>query len=52
MNDRDSPERPKRQYPPFYERVIPIVLGIIVLAIFVLLVIIVGVALGLFPGGR
>jgi len=49
--DNDS-VRPKRQYPPFYEQVIPIVLGIIVVAILVLLFIIVGVALGLFPGSR
>jgi len=49
--DNDS-VRSKRQYPPFYEQVIPIVLGIIVVAILVLLFIIVGVALGLLPGSR
>ncbi|MEW6718715.1 MAG: hypothetical protein AB1345_14600 [Chloroflexota bacterium] len=52
MKDKDDSARPKRQYPPFYERVVPIVLGIIVIAIFVLLFLIVGVALGWFPGGR
>jgi hypothetical protein len=41
---------PKRQYPPFYERIVPIALGIIALLIIVLLLIIFGVALGLFPG--
>jgi hypothetical protein len=37
----------KRRYPPFFERMVPIVLGIIGVLIFVLLVIIFGVALGL-----
>lgn len=41
---------PKRQYPPLYEKVVPIALGIVVFAIFALLLIIFGVALGLFPG--
>ena len=45
-----SDQKPKRQYPYFYEKVVPIALGLIVLAIVVLLFIIVGVALGLFPG--
>jgi hypothetical protein len=43
---------PKRQYPPFYEKAVPIALGIIAIAIIILLLIIVGVALGLFPGVR
>jgi hypothetical protein len=41
---------PKRQYPAFYEKFVPIALGIIVVVIVLLLFIIVGVALGLFPG--
>ncbi len=41
---------PQRQYPPVYERVVPIVLGLIVFAIVVLLFVILAVALGLFPG--
>ena len=49
MYDKDNDASPRRQYPPFYERVVPIALGIIALAIVVLLLIIVGVALGLFP---
>jgi len=36
---------PKRQYPPFYEKMIPVLLGIIVITSLILLVIIVGVAL-------
>ena len=38
----------KRQYPPFYEKFVPIALGIIAIAIIVLLLIIVGVVLGCF----
>ena len=37
-------------YPPLYEKLVPIVLGIIVVALIVVVLIIVGVALGLFPG--
>jgi hypothetical protein len=50
MNDRDDRTPPKRQYPPFFEKAVPIALAIIVAAIVILLLIIVGVALGLFPG--
>ena len=50
MYDRDNHTPPKRQYPPFYEKAVPIALGIIAMAIVVLLLIIIGVALGLFPG--
>ena len=54
MSDEDKKSRPspKRQYPPFYEKVVPIALGVIGIAIVIVLLIIVGVALGLFPGGR
>jgi hypothetical protein len=50
MNGKGNDKTPKRQYPPLYERAIPIALGIIIVAIVVLLFIIVAVALGLFPG--
>ena len=50
MNDKDDRTPRPRQYPPFYEKVVPIALAIIVAAIIILLLIIVGVALGLFPG--
>ncbi len=50
--DKNSRPSPKRQYPPFYEKIVPIALGVIAIAIIILLLIIVGVALGLFPGGR
>jgi hypothetical protein len=42
---------PKRQYPAFYEKAVPIALGFIILAIVVLLLVILAVALGFFPGG-
>ncbi|HSR32725.1 MAG TPA: hypothetical protein VLY63_19360 [Anaerolineae bacterium] len=42
---------PKRQYPAFWEKAVPIALGIIGIAIVILLIIILAVALGLFPGG-
>ena len=48
-NDKPTRDRPKRQYPPFYERFVPIALGIIVAIVVILLLIIFGVALGLFP---
>jgi hypothetical protein len=49
MSDRDSRPRPKRQYPPVYEKIIPIALVLIALAIVIVFAIIFGVALGLFP---
>ena len=49
MNDKHDAPRSKRQYPPFYERFVPIALGIIAVIIVILLLIILGVALGLFP---
>jgi hypothetical protein len=44
--------RPKRQYPPLYEKAVPIAVGIIGLAMVVLLIIALSVLLGLFPGAR
>ncbi|MBN1148583.1 MAG: hypothetical protein JXA78_15090 [Anaerolineales bacterium] len=41
----------KRQYPPLYEKIVPIAIGFIAVAILVLLIISVIVALGLLPGG-
>jgi len=46
---RDHPP-PKRQYPAFYERLVPIALIVIVVVIVILLLIILSVALGVFPG--
>ena len=50
MPDTDNDKPPKRHYPPFYEKVVPIALGIIVVVVVILLFIILGVALGLLPG--
>ena len=50
MAQKGNSVSPKRQYPPFYEKVVPIALGIIAVVIVVLLIIIFAVALGLFPG--
>jgi hypothetical protein len=47
MKERETPDR--RRYPGFYEKVVPIALGAIGVAIVVLLLVIVAVALGLFP---
>jgi hypothetical protein len=52
MYDENNQSPPKRQYPPFYEKAVPIALGIIAVVIVVLLLVIIGVALGLFPGVR
>ncbi len=48
--EKGKPARPKRRYPPFYEKAVPIALVVIVIAIVILLLIILGVALDLFPG--
>jgi hypothetical protein len=50
MSNDEKRASPKRRYPGLYDKAIPIALGIIVLAVVVLLVVIFGVALGLFPG--
>jgi len=50
MRDQDKASQTKRQYPPFYEKAVPIALGLIVVAIIVLLAIVLVVVLGLFPG--
>jgi hypothetical protein len=50
MSDTGPKPKPRRQYPPFYERIVPIALALIALAIIVVLIIILGVVLGLFPG--
>ena len=50
MDEQDNRMPPKRQYPPLYEKVVPIALGVIAIVIVVLVLIIFAVALGLFPG--
>ncbi len=51
MSDKGPKQQPRRQYPPLYERIVPIALALIALAIIIVLIIIFGVVLGLFPGG-
>jgi hypothetical protein len=46
---QDEKKAPKRQYPPIYEKVVPIALILIGLTIVVILVIILAVVLGIFP---
>jgi hypothetical protein len=50
MDKKEGNEPVKRQYPPVYEKLVPIALALIAVIIIVLLLVIVGVALGLFPG--
>ncbi len=50
MSNIKKPHPSKREYPGVYEKIIPIALGVIGLAIISLLIIAVLVALGLFPG--
>jgi hypothetical protein len=52
VNKKDDTPPTKRQYPPLYERIIPIALIIIAIAIAILLLITVGVVVGVFPGSR
>ena len=45
----DTPSR-KRQYPPIYEKLVPVTLGILGIIIIVMLVYTLGVALGIITG--
>jgi hypothetical protein len=48
----DNLQPPKRRYPAFWEKAVPIALTVIVLAIVLLLVVVFAVATGLLPGAR
>jgi hypothetical protein len=50
MGSNDKGTRPRRQYPPFWERVVPIALAVIAVLIAILLLAIIAAALGSFPG--
>jgi hypothetical protein len=50
MSDGNQKQQPNREYPPLYERIVPIAIVLIAAAVIVVLFIIFGVALGLFPG--
>ena len=49
MSGKGSKRPAKRQYPPVYEKIIPLALVLIALAIVIVLIVIFGVVLGLFP---
>jgi hypothetical protein len=46
----DSKHPTKREYPKFYEKTVPIVLGILAIVILAMLIYTIGIALGLFTG--
>jgi len=50
MTDKESKDPNKRAYPGIYEKVIPILMGLIGLAIIILLLVILAVVTGVFPG--
>ena len=50
MPDRLNNGPRPRKYPGLYEKAVPIALGIVAAAIVILLLVILAVALGLFPG--
>jgi hypothetical protein len=49
--DRDNDATTQRRYPRVYEKIVPVALGLIAIAIILLLIVIFAVALGLFPAG-
>jgi len=49
MNKRENQIPPKRDYPPFWEKFIPIALIIIGIIIVILILVILSVALGVLP---
>ena len=49
MNNHENRTTSKRQYPPFWEKAVPIAVGGIAIIIGILLIVIVAVALGFFP---
>lgn len=52
MKEKRNRMTQKHQYPRFYEKIIPIAIGLIALVILILVIIIVGVIFGWFPGSR
>lgn len=50
MTNSEQEPTPQRQYPVFYEKFIPIAIGVIAVIIVVVLVFALGVALGLIGG--
>lgn len=50
MTDQGDEGPRRREYPPVYEKLVPIALGIIAAIIVVLLLVVLAVMLGLLPG--
>jgi hypothetical protein len=50
MPDPEQNRSNPRQFPPLYERIIPIALAILIGAIIVMLLVILAVVIGVFPG--
>jgi hypothetical protein len=50
MSRSENQTAPKRRYPPFWEKVVPIAIGVIAVVVVILLLVIIAVALGLLPG--
>ena len=52
MKNPDQQTKPKRHYPPFWEKFIPVALIVIVVIIAILILVILSVALGVLPTAR
>jgi len=50
MADNTPKPTPKREYPAFFERSIPIAIGILVVIFIVMLIFAIGAVLGVFTG--
>jgi hypothetical protein len=50
MSDKGTKKTSRREYPPVYEKIVPVALALIAIAILVVLLIAISAALGLFPG--
>jgi hypothetical protein len=49
MSNEEKGGPSPRRYPPFYEKVVPIALGLLLAAMVIVLLVVLAVALGLFP---
>jgi hypothetical protein len=50
MSNTKKTQNRQRQYPEFYEKVVPIAIGALVLVIIILLIFTIAVGLGMFSG--
>jgi len=50
MENSEKQNKSERHYPPFWEKVVPVALGVIVVIIVIIVLIIISIALGLFQG--